>query len=187
MTLNRYVALLRGINVGGNNKVSMPLLKELFEKAGFENVKTYINSGNVLFSARESNVNTLREECEQLILNGFGLNVQTVVLSARDYESIVSRAPLWWNSNSEEKHNAIFVIPPLQPEEIVSKIGFNPEYEKVYCCDSVIFWSASLKHFSKTKISGISSTKEYGSVTVRNANTFLKIRSILNECGKQTL
>lgn len=173
--------------MGGNNKVSMPLLKESFEKAGFEDVRTYINSGNVLFSACELSLEYLREKCEQLILDGFGLMVQTVVLSARDYESIVSRAPLWWNSNSEEKHNAIFVIPPLKSEELVSKTGFNPEYEKVYCCDSVIFWSASLKHFSKTKMSGISSMKEYGLVTVRNANTVLKIRSFLNECGKQAL
>lgn len=63
----RYIALLRGINVGGNNKVSMGELKQAFESLGFTNVSTYINSGNVIFDSRETNEVKLVRMCEDSI------------------------------------------------------------------------------------------------------------------------
>ena len=71
----RYIALLRGVNVGGNNKVPMGELKACFEKAGFLNVSTYINSGNVLFDADETDIIKLICMCEELLLKQFGFPV----------------------------------------------------------------------------------------------------------------
>ena len=65
----RYVALLRGINVGGNNRVPMPELRACFEAAGYENVKTYINSGNVIFDSDEADLEKLVTACELGIEN----------------------------------------------------------------------------------------------------------------------
>jgi uncharacterized protein (DUF1697 family) len=63
----QYIALLRGINVGGNNKISMPELRAAFEKEGYTSVTTYINSGNVLFMSDAADASVLREKCAALI------------------------------------------------------------------------------------------------------------------------
>lgn len=66
--MKKYIALLRGINVGGNNKVSMKELKAIFEQNGFDDVATYINSGNMIFCCEDSPIESLQNKCRDLIL-----------------------------------------------------------------------------------------------------------------------
>ena len=81
----KYIALLRGINVGGKNKISMPVLKAAFEAAGFPDVGTYINSGNVVFRAEGEDTMTLQQMCRQIIMDTFHLDIITAVFSAEEY------------------------------------------------------------------------------------------------------
>lgn len=171
----KFIALLRGINVGGNNKVSMPELRSCFEEAGFKNVVTYINSGNVIFETRQKNIQKLVEVCEAAIEKQFGFRVVCCVVSATELKDALNHAPVWWG-NGEAKHNAIFVIAPKKAEEIVAEIGeAKPEYEKVAVYHPVIFWSAPIETFGRTRYSKIVGTKTYQSVTIRNANTTKKL------------
>ncbi len=73
--MEKYLALLRGVNVGGNNKVPMPLLKNAFEDVGFSQVSTYINSGNIIFSSEEKDIVALQQKCRNVILDVFGLDI----------------------------------------------------------------------------------------------------------------
>jgi uncharacterized protein (DUF1697 family) len=172
----RYIALLRGVNVGGNNKVSMKDLKTCFEKAGFRNISTYINSGNVLFDADEKDVIKLIHMCEEILLKEFGFPISLAVIDANSLKEALDHAPDWWGEDPEAKHNAIFVIPPATADDVTAEVGaVKPEYEKVASWQNVIFWSAPLATFSRTRWSKVVGTKAYQHITIRNANTAGKL------------
>lgn len=172
----RYIALLRGVNVGGNNKISMKELKECFEQAGYQNVSTYINSGNVLFDSAEGERLTLIKKCEDIIRERFGFPVGLTVIAAPALKDALGHAPAWWDFDPEAKHNAIFVIPPATAEEIITEVGkAKPEYEQVDHYKELIFWSAPLETFSRTRWSKIVGSRAYKSVTIRNAKTAKKL------------
>lgn len=177
--MERYIALLRGVNVGGNNKISMAALKAAFERHGFSMVETYINSGNILFKSENKCLVTIKKECEDIIASEFRLTIAVNIISAKDLLSAIRHAPDWWNADADSKHNAIFVIPPVTAEEVFEQVGaIKPEYEKVGCYGSVIFWSAPIKTFSKTRWSKVVGTSAYNSVTIRNANTTMKLAQL---------
>ena len=128
----KYIALLRGINVGGNNKVHMSDLKTCFASAGFQNVTTYINSGNILFDSEESNLTLLTTLCITTFENFFHFSVSIVLLTADSLREALAQAPDWWDADKTSKHNTIFIIPPATATEIIDSIGnIAPEYEKV--------------------------------------------------------
>lgn len=172
----KFIALLRGINVGGNNKVAMSDLKRCFEVAGFSNVSTYINSGNVLFESTEQDKAKLVQLCELAIENQFGFHVICSVISVDELKDALAHAPKWWDENKDDKNNAIFVIAPATAEDITNEVGeAKPEYEKVEARGPVIFWTAPLKTFGRTRYNKIVGTKAYKSITIRNANTTKKL------------
>ncbi len=177
----KCIALLRGINVGGNNKVAMPELKSCFERAGFKNVQTYINSGNVIFESTQTSNAKLVEACETAIEKQFGFRVVCSVIIAEELLAALECAPMWWN-NGNAKHNAIFVIAPKSATDIMAEVGeAKPEYEKVAAHHPIIFWSAPLETFGRTRYSKIVGTKAYQSITIRNANTTLKLAELCQQ------
>lgn len=176
MIMNQYICLMRGINVGGKNMVTMKSLKDLFEELGFIQVRTYINSGNILFFTDRGAASELATLCKEAIRQSLNLEIDLMVISEEELAEAMAHAPDWWDSGTETKHNAIFVIPPATSEEIVRGIGeTKPQYEKVSWYGQIIFWSAPLATFSRTRWSQIVKTKYYGSITIRNANTAKKL------------
>ena len=177
----KYIALLRGINVGGNNKVSMAELKQCFEGLGFTDVSTYINSGNVVFDADSEDVALLINQCEAAIQKTFGFHVVCSVISAADLRDAVDNAPNWWGVDNGNKHNAIFVIQPATAPEIMKEIGeVKPEYEQVSYGGPVIFWTAPIETFARTRYAKIVGTRAYQSVTMRNSNTAKKLVALVS-------
>lgn len=174
--MNKYIILLRGINVGGKNPVSMKELKELLEKSGFLDVTTYINSGNIIFSSEIPDIMLLKSTCEALLLEKFNLKLSVMILCAADLVEALDHAPDWWNHAKESKHNAIFVIPPASVQDIFQEVGESKlEYESAGHFGQVIFWSAPLKIFSRTRWSKVVGSSVYSSITIRNANTAIKL------------
>lgn len=170
--MKKCIALLRGINVGGKNKVSMKELKELLKENGFQEVDTYINSGNIIFFGDNYDEEFLRRKCETLIFEKFNLKISLIVISADELIETLDNAPDWWDADKESKHNAIFVISPTTVDEVILEVGdAKTEYEKVASYGRVIFWSAPLKTFSRTHWSKIVGKPVYNEVTIRNANT----------------
>lgn len=180
LLMEKYIVFMRGINVGGKNKVSMSELKELFEQNGFQDVVTYINSGNIIFSSDNTDEKKLKEECEVLILNKFQLNIPVIIISANDLLTALNYAPSWWGQDKDSKHNAIFILPPTTVDEVFKEVGeIKPEYEKVDHYGRVVFWSAPIKTFSRTRWSKVVSSSVYDSITIRNANTVKKILQLV--------
>lgn len=174
--MKKQIALLRGINVGGKNKVPMPELRDVFEEAGFLEVQTYINSGNVIFRSDNEDEEALQEICRQAIYDRFQLDIPLAVLSAEELSDSLKSVPEWWDSGKESKHNAIFTIAPVSAWSVIQIVGeAKPEYEKIAHHGRVIFWSAPLKTFSRTRWSKITATTAYQRITIRNANTAKKL------------
>lgn len=174
----KYICLLRGINVGGNNKVPMSELRSCFEDAGYQNVTTYINSGNVIFESRETDEAVLVKQCESAIVNRFGFAVVCAIISRDELHRALAHAPAWWGSGAD-KHNAIFAIAPATAQSIMNEVGVaKPEYESVAGHGKVIFWTAPLQTFSRSRYSKIVGTAVYKSITIRNENTTRKLAEL---------
>ncbi|KKG18392.1 hypothetical protein EO98_14520 [Methanosarcina sp. 2.H.T.1A.6] len=182
--MEKYIALLRGINISGKNKVSMPLLKVAFEDMGFLNVSTYINSGNVLFSSENNNESEISSRCKAMIEERFMLDVPVVIISLKELSEALDNTPKWWDINSDEEmiYQAIFLIPPITIEEVYKAVGEpKPEYEQVGYYKNVIFWSAPRATLSKTRWYKIASSSVNNKVTIRNASTTKKLLLLSNE------
>lgn len=180
--MQTYIALLRGINVGGKNQMNMTSLREMMTSQGFSQVRTYINSGNLIFASTIENAQELKKICEQLIVETFQLTITVTVISAIEFLEAIKQAPEWWGIEAETKHNVIFVIPPATASEMVVEIGVAAEeIERVAYFGNIIFWSAPLKTFSKTRWSKIVGKSYYDKITIRNANTVNKLVQLIQQ------
>ena len=174
----RYIALLRGINISGKNKISMSELKTALTEKGFADVKTYLNSGNVLFSDDEQDADKLAESLRSIIFEAFHLEIPVFVISQEKLAALLSKAPDWWGTDNKDIYdNLIFVIPPHRIETVAEKIGEpTAELEKVEICGNTAFWSFDRKLYAKanwwkkTAAAGIGEM-----ITIRTANTLRKI------------
>ena len=178
MNIKRYIALLRGINIGGKNKVSMTELKKGFENLGFVEVKTYLNSGNVIFSSDEDDIRSFTSRIETMIKNQFGLDIPVFVISKEKLADLLSNAPAWWGNEDKEIYdNIIFIMPPSTFTEVFNKIGEpKEELEKIKSCKEAIFWSFSRKDYQKTNWwSKTADANLSNKLTIRTANTIRRI------------
>ncbi len=172
--MENYLALLRGINISGKNKVAMPLLKAAFEDMGFGNVRTYINSGNVLFSSENKRKCEMGVQCHAMIKAKFLIDIPVVIISCKELSEALDNAPEWWDTESDMEviHQAIFPIPPVTIKEVYQAVGAaKPDYEQVGFYQNVIFWSAPRSTLSKTRWYKIANSSVNNQVTIRNAST----------------
>ncbi len=174
-----YVALLRGINVGGNNKVSMSELKTCFEKLGFDNVVTYINSGNVVFRAQDTSPRLLETEIEKALHQAFSIPISVAVRSLSEMEKLVSNTPKGWRTSTDQKLNVIFLRPTIDKPGILDGLKPKPDIEELHYHPGVLFWSAQTSNLTKSNMIKLSSSPLYKEMTVRIFNTVLKIYDIM--------
>ncbi len=178
----KYIALLRGINISGKNKVSMAELKIELEKK-YKNVITYLNSGNVIFESDIDDKDTIKMNIEEIINGKFCLNIPVFIITKVELEYLLNNCPKWWGlGNKEIYDNIIFVIPPTTYNEVYSAIG-EPKVplEHVQEYKNNIFWSYSLKDYRKTNWwSKTASTEISNRITIRTANTIRKVFELCN-------
>lgn len=176
--MKRYIALLRGVNISGKNKVPMAELKKGFEELDFSEVKTYLNSGNVAFSSDEDNIEVLTSQAETMINRKFGLDIPVFVISKEKLEDILQNAPEWWGDEKKEIYdNLIFIMPPATFAEVWGEIGEpKEELEKIKEYRETVFWSFSRKDYQKTNWWPKTASANISSkLTIRTANTVRKI------------
>ena len=176
--MKRYIALLRGVNISGKNKVPMAELKKGFEELGFAEVRTYLNSGNVIFSSDEGNIEGFTNQIETMIQRFFGFDIPVFVISKEALEDILAYAPDWWGNEDKATYdNLIFIIPPTTFADVFGEIGEpKEEFEKIKNYKEAVFWSFSRKDYQKTNWwPKTASTNISAKLTIRTANTVRKI------------
>ena len=180
----KYIALLRGINISGKNKISMSELKKLLEENNYQNVSTYLNSGNIIFESSIDNKETIMNNIHTLIKTKFLLDIPVYITTDKELENILNNSPKWWGSNNKEIYdNLIFIIPPTKYEEIYNTIGSPKEgLEQIEEYNNCIFWSFDLNNYRKSNWwVKTASTDIKDKITIRTANT---MRKILEICQK---
>lgn len=177
----KYIALLRGINISGKNKISMSELKLELEKNKYQNVSTYLNSGNVIFESNADNKEDIMKDIYKIIKNKFNLEIPIFIMTSFELEDILNNNPKWWGTdNKEVYHNLIFIIPPTKYEDVYNTIGEPKEdIEKIKEYNNYIFWSYDLKNYRKSNWwSKTASTNISDKITIRTANTMKKVLEI---------
>lgn len=178
----KYVALLRGINVGGKTPIKMADLKQCFEKLGFKNVRTYINSGNVLFEYDKQSTAGLSKMIEQAIEATFSVPIRVVVIDEPSYRTMMRNIPKGWGKKPDWKYNMLFLIQPYDIEDIMVDVGeLKPSIEMMEIGDGIIYQAMLFTAFGKTTTGKLVSKTAYKRMTIRNWNTAQKLAQLLEE------
>ena len=176
-----FVALLRGVNVGGKNMINMGSLKTSFEELGFKDVSTYINSGNILFKAKEPDARKLETKIEAMLSRDYNLGCKVVVRSFLEMASLIENLPKGWDSDTEWKYNVIFLRHSIDSEKVLESLGAKREIEKVVYYPGTLLWSARISDMTQTTMFKLSSQKLFQDMTVRNTNTTRKLYELMNK------
>jgi uncharacterized protein (DUF1697 family) len=182
-----FVALLRGINVGGNNIVSMAALKASFEELGFDDVATYINSGNVLFRSKTTDPRALEQKIDTMLARDYGLKPKTVVRSLADMESLVKRLEKAWKPHPEWKCNVMFLRHTLDGEQLVADAAVKRDIERVVCCPGTLIWSARIRDMPRTAMMKVATSRHCQDMTIRNVNTTMKVLALMQQMAGRAL
>jgi uncharacterized protein (DUF1697 family) len=178
----RYVVLLRGINVGGNNIIKMIELKKLFEKMGFENVITYIQSGNIVFDDSENDKAILREKIEYTLSEKFGNVIKIIILTLTEIKAIIKKKPEdFGEEKGKYKYNVIFLVEPLKAKDAIKEIKARDGVDKIYEGDKIVYFSYLISERSKSYISKIVETAIYKNISIRNWNTTEKLYELMKK------
>jgi uncharacterized protein (DUF1697 family) len=178
--MNKYVALLRGINVGGKNLIKMADLKACFEALGFEDVRTYIQSGNVLFGAGESDQARLAGVVEDALPRTFDYHLPVVVRSEKEMKNIVAHAPKGFGSNpAAYRYDVIFLKEPLTASEAMQSVTTKEGVDQAFAGDGVLYFSRLISRATQSRLPRIISMPVYQSMTIRNWNTTTKLLNMI--------
>ena len=162
----------------------MAELKKEFETLGFENVITYLNSGNVIFTSDIQDENTITNTIHKKIEEKFKLDIPVFIIEASKLKELLENQPEWWGTaNKEIYDNIIFIIPPTTYEEVYKALGEpKQELEKIKEYKNNIFWSYSLKDYRKTNWwAKTANTSISQSITIRTANTMKKVLKLCHK------
>jgi uncharacterized protein (DUF1697 family) len=179
-----FVALLRGVNVGGNNMISMKSLKQSFEKLGFTQVTTYINSGNIVFKTKEADPRTVEQKIEQMLERDYELTSKVVVRSLAEMESVVENLPKNWGANKDWRYNVVFLRHTIDSEKILDELEVRKDVEEVFYRPGTLFWSSSMSALKGTEGLKFSSRKMGQEITVRNTNTTRKLCDLMKQAAE---
>lgn len=180
-----YIALLRGINVGGNNKIDMKMLKQTFERAGMKDVVTFINTGNIVFSYIGLSKTELSPILEEAIYHDFGLQIKVLIRNADDVRGIISAIPDTWKNDKEMSSDVWFLWDEIDDESILENLVIKPTIDTVKYVPGAILWSVDKKNATKSGKSKIIGTKIYKQITVRNVNTTRKIYELMQAQNRE--
>jgi uncharacterized protein (DUF1697 family) len=174
------VALLRGINVGGNNLIKMSDLRESFEKMGLGEVETYIQSGNVVFSSKQTNKAKLTKLIEKALSEAFGYESRVVVVSGSELERVVAQAPKGFGSDmTQYRYDVLFVKEPVVAGQALADVPATPGVDTIRAGDHAIYFRRLVSKATQSKLSRLVQRPVYKSITIRNWNTTTKLLAMV--------
>ena len=176
-----YLALLRGINVGGKNIIKMDALRAtLSANPHIQNVRTYIQSGNVLFESELKDTAQLARLVQDTIVSHFAQPVGAAVFSKAEWQAVIGAAPESWGKNAAWKHNLLVMVGPYDMQRVTAAIGtLKPDIEACFPGQGVLYQSISWKDFGKSTGGKLASNPIYKHMTIRNFNTATKLLGLL--------
>lgn len=173
-----YLALLRGINVGGNNKVDMKQLKATFESLGYTDVVTYINTGNIIFEVAENDKAKLIEAIEEAITRDFGLEIKVLIRDFQQMEALYRKIPPEWQHNAAMRTDVMFLWEEYDTPQVIEQLTLKP-VDTVKYHSGALVWHIKSHEYNHSALPKIIGTKLYKHMTIRNVNTFRKLYDLM--------
>lgn len=172
----KYIALLRGINVGGNNIIKMVDLRESFERMGFDDVSTYIQSGNVIFDAPRTKGEALEKKIEKGLKKDFNYTGFVVVHSANEIKKVIEEAPKGFGSKPDKyRYDVIYFKKPMTPAKAAKEIETKEGVDTFEVGKKALYFSRLTAKATQSKLSKLIGTPVYKYMTIRNWNTTKKL------------
>lgn len=179
--MKQYVALLRGINVGGRNIVAMAELRQAFEVAGYKAVRTYIQTGNVLFDSDVPPA-SLPDDLEAMLERRFGAPLVVVLRSQVELRNVVDEAPAGFGTQPASYHSdVIFLKAPLSSQQAMRVVDVREGVDAAWPGTGVVYFARLSERRAQSRMSRIVGTPEYRKMTIRNWTTTTKLLRLLDE------
>jgi uncharacterized protein (DUF1697 family) len=176
-----YVALLRGINVGGKNKVPMADLRAAFDAGGYSSVRTYIQSGNVCFDTDRPAAG-IETDVEVLLARELGMELLVVVRSQRQLRSVVHDAPDGFGAQPDTFHSdVVFLKAPLTPTAAMRVVQLREGVDRAWPGRGALYFERLSARRTQSRMNRIMGTPEYRLMTIRNWSTTTKLLAMLDE------
>jgi uncharacterized protein (DUF1697 family) len=175
-----YVALVRGINVGGNNKVPMAALRTLLIEDGFTGVESYIASGNILLSSDLPGPAEVTARFEELLRQGFAVETRVLVIPKDRFLAIAAAIPPEWANDSEQKSDVLFLFPEDNAPEILTSLAPRAGIDYVTYVPGAVLWNVRRSDQTRSHLSRIIGTQAYRNLTIRNVNTVRKLEMMVS-------
>ena len=175
-----YVALLRSVNVGGNNRVEMAKLKRTFERLGFGDVQTFIASGNVIFRSDEVNQALLVKKIESAIEADFRVRIKVLLRDLKSMGKLVKAIPAAWVNDKKMKCDVMFLWKEIDNKKVLKQLPFDPTLEDVKYVPGAVLWRIDRDKASKSRMYRIVGTRLHQQMTVRNPNTVRKLYELMS-------
>ena len=181
--MTAYLVLLRGINVGGKNKVPMAELRKVLEDAGFENVSTYIASGNVFLDA-DLSASKVADTIEAALPKAFKLDssiVRVAVLSAAELDAVVKNRPRGFGAEPAKYHSDAIFLMGIDADEAMAVFSPRDGVDKVWPGKGVIYHQRLSAERTRSRMGRIAGTPLYASLTIRSWQTTLALQDLMRE------
>lgn len=183
--MNTYVILVRGINVGGKNKVLMAGLKKCLEEQGFSNVSTYIASGNVILESNKS-ADKIKAQIEELLPQNFKLDddlIKVLVLTHKQFQAVIDDKPEGFGEQPKKYHSDAIFLMGIDVTQAMSVFDPREGVDKVWPGEGVIYFQRLSAQRTKSRLSKIAASPAYKSMTIRSWSTTTKLLEILKNRG----
>lgn len=174
-----HLALLRGINVGGKHRVPMSDLRSSFEAGGLTNVRTYINSGNVLFDAPAgSEPPDLAEALTHRLTREFGFPIPVLVVTGQHLADVAAAIPVDWVNDDAQKCDVVFLFPELHSPDTLDQFHVVPGVDDAFYTSGAVLWRVAREDQTRTGLQELVGTPLYRRCTIRNVNTVRKLAAL---------
>ncbi len=181
-TLTKYVVLLRGINVGGKNKLPMSELKKCLEEAGFLHVLTYIASGNVILESAKS-PREVKDQIEATLPKCFALDselIKILVLTREQLKKVVDAKPQGFGEQPEIYHSDVIFLMDMDIGEVLPVFNPRSGVDAVWPGEGVVYSQRLSAERTKNRLNKIMGTRQYKSMTIRTWNTVTKLLKLMD-------
>lgn len=179
-----YLALLRGINVGGKNKVDMGRLKTTFEALGLTRVRTYLNTGNVVFAHDRNRPAELTALLEEAIATESGFPVKVLLRRRQDMESVAEAIPPSWKDDSTMRCYVMFLWEDVDEPDVLEHLTIKEGIDEVKYVPGAVVWRVDRAVLTRSGMMKLTSHDLYRSMTIRNCNTVRKLVDLMARAGQ---
>ena len=177
-----YIALLRGINVGGRNIIKMADLRECLEESGLSDVRTYIQSGNVIFRSDEADRDQVLKQMTAALFDAFDYSNPVNLFPFEDLNRVIAEAPDGYGEDSSKyKYDLLFLMRPLSAPDAIDKVPVRDQVDVAWEGPGVIYYRRSADHLTKSMLNKLPSKPVYQQMTIRNWRTTNKVYDIAQE------